>query len=56
MKADLLLGAGRQADAQNTLREQLVQYRALPAGQRQPAAEARVEQRLKGLEAPATAH
>jgi len=56
LKADLLLGAGRQADAQSTLREQLVQYRALPAGQRQPAAEARVEQRLKSLEAPATAH
>jgi thioredoxin-like negative regulator of GroEL len=52
LKADLLLGAGQKADALRTLRDQLSQYRALPAGQRQPSAEARVEQRLRELEAP----
>lgn len=51
LKADLLLGAGRQADAKETLRQQLASYRALPPGQRQPAAEARVEQRIQSLEA-----
>lgn len=50
LKADLLLGAGRQAEARATLREQLAQYRALPAGQRQPAAQARVEQRLRDVD------
>jgi thioredoxin-like negative regulator of GroEL len=52
LKADLLLGAGRDADALATLRDQLAQYRTLPAGQRQPGAEARVEQRLRELEVP----
>lgn len=50
LKVDLLLGAGRDAEAKATLREQLEHYRALPTGQRQPAAEARVEQRLRELE------
>jgi thioredoxin-like negative regulator of GroEL len=54
LKADLLLGAGQKADALRTLHDQLAQYRALPAGQRQPSAEARVEQRLRELEAPAS--
>ncbi len=56
LKADLLLGAGQKADAMRTLNEQLALYRALPAGQRQAAAEARVEQRLRELSsAPALA-
>jgi thioredoxin-like negative regulator of GroEL len=55
LKADLLLGAGRDADARATLSDQLSQYRALPAGQRQPSAEARVEQRLRELAATAPA-
>jgi tetratricopeptide (TPR) repeat protein len=46
LQVDLLLGAGQRAEAVRTLNEQLALYRALPAGQRQPAAEARVEQRL----------
>jgi thioredoxin-like negative regulator of GroEL len=56
LKADLLQGAGRQAEAQSTLRDQLARYRTLPAGQRQPAAEARVEQRLRQLETAPSAH
>ncbi|HTV21390.1 MAG TPA: thioredoxin family protein [Polyangiaceae bacterium] len=56
LKANLLSGAGRQDEAKATLRDQLAQYRALPAGQRQPAAEARVEQRLRDFDAPAPAH
>jgi tetratricopeptide (TPR) repeat protein len=47
LKADLLQGAGRSAEALDTVRAQLAAYRALPAGQRQPAAEARVERRLR---------
>jgi tetratricopeptide (TPR) repeat protein len=46
LKADLLLGAGRNAEARAVVEEQLLAYRALPAGQRQPAAEERVSQRL----------
>jgi hypothetical protein len=53
LKADLQLAAGDEAASVRTLQEQLAQYRALPEGQRQPAAEARVEQRLR--EATATA-
>jgi len=49
LKADLQFGADRAADAASTLKEQLALYRALPAGQRQPTAEARVEQRLREL-------
>ena len=49
LKADLQFGAGRAADGASTLKQQLELYRALPAGQRQPAAEARVEQRLREL-------
>lgn len=47
LQVDLLLGAGQKAEAVRALNEQLALYRALPAGQRQPAAEARVEQRLR---------
>jgi tetratricopeptide (TPR) repeat protein/thiol-disulfide isomerase/thioredoxin len=47
LKADLLQRAGRSAEALDTVRAQLAAYRALPAGQRQPAAEARVERRLR---------
>lgn len=50
LKADLLLGAGRAAEAHSVVRDQVAQYRALPAGQRQPGAEARAEQRLRELE------
>jgi thiol-disulfide isomerase/thioredoxin/DNA-binding CsgD family transcriptional regulator len=46
LKADLLLGAGRKDEAFAVVESQLAAYRALPAGQRQPAAEARVAQRL----------
>jgi thioredoxin-like negative regulator of GroEL len=54
LKADLLFGAGRAADGMRTLEEQLAAYRSLPAGQRQPAAEGRVEQRLREASKPAT--
>jgi tetratricopeptide (TPR) repeat protein len=47
LKADLLFGAGRTTDGVHTLQEQLAAYRALPAGQRQAGAEARVELRLR---------
>lgn len=47
LKADLLIGAGRSAQARQVVEEQLAQYRALPTGQKQPAAEARVERRLR---------
>jgi len=47
LKADLLLLGGRASEAGGVLNEQLAAYRALPPGQRQPAAEARVEQRLR---------
>jgi tetratricopeptide (TPR) repeat protein len=46
LKADLLLGAGQKDAAKQLVQEQLAAYRALPAGQKQPAAEARVEKRL----------
>jgi tetratricopeptide (TPR) repeat protein/thiol-disulfide isomerase/thioredoxin len=46
LEADLLFAAGRPGEAVRTLQEQLAAYRALPAGQRQPNAEARVERRL----------
>jgi thiol-disulfide isomerase/thioredoxin/tetratricopeptide (TPR) repeat protein len=55
LEADLLLSAGRAADGRRTLEEQLSAYRALPAGQRQPAAEARVEQRLREVSEPGVA-
>jgi tetratricopeptide (TPR) repeat protein len=50
LKADLLLGAGRRDEAVKTLEDQLTAYRALPDGQKQPAAETRVEQRLKDMQ------
>jgi thioredoxin-like negative regulator of GroEL len=49
LKVDLLLAANRTSDASAVLKEQLAAYRALPPGQRQPAAEARVEQRLRDV-------
>jgi thioredoxin-like negative regulator of GroEL len=49
LKVDLLLAANRTSDASAVLNEQLAAYRALPPGQRQPAAEARVEQRLRDV-------
>jgi thiol-disulfide isomerase/thioredoxin len=46
LKADLLIGAGQKDAAKQVVTEQLAAYRALPAGQQQPAAEARVAKRL----------
>jgi tetratricopeptide (TPR) repeat protein len=59
LKADLSFGAGRREDGLAVLKDQLAQYRALPPGQRQPAAEARVEDRLREVSsatAPASSH
>jgi predicted Zn-dependent protease len=47
LKAELLLGAGRNEEAVATLEQQLLAYDALPEGQKQPAAVARVERRLQ---------
>jgi tetratricopeptide (TPR) repeat protein len=47
LKADLLLGAGRNAEAKRVVETQLAEYRALPQGQKQPAAEERVQERLE---------
>ncbi|HYP90116.1 MAG TPA: thioredoxin family protein, partial [Polyangiaceae bacterium] len=49
VKVDLLLGAGNAADARSLLEAQLAAYRALPAGQQQPSAQAAVEKRLSSL-------
>jgi thiol-disulfide isomerase/thioredoxin len=46
LKADLLIGAGQKDAARALVEEQLAAYRALPPGQKQPAAEARVAKRL----------
>ena len=46
LKADLLVLANRKDEARQVVEEQLAGYRALPDGQKQPAAEARIEQRL----------
>ena len=46
LKADLLIGANRKEEARRVVEEQLAGYRALPDGQKQPAAEARIAQRL----------
>jgi hypothetical protein len=46
VKADLLKGAGQLSQARLVLEQQLADYRALPKGQRQPAAEAAVQARL----------
>jgi thiol-disulfide isomerase/thioredoxin len=46
LKADLLLGAGEREKAHAVLETQLAAYRGLPAGQKQPKAEAAVESRL----------
>jgi hypothetical protein len=39
LKVDLLIAAGRKADARVALEEQIAAYRALPEGQRLPDAE-----------------
>jgi thioredoxin-like negative regulator of GroEL len=49
VKVDLLLGAGRKAEAIAVLREQLGGYRALPDGQKRLEAEAKVSERLQEL-------
>jgi len=49
LKADLLVGAGRVGEALAVSRQQLALYRALPEGQRQPAAEERVTKRIDEL-------
>lgn len=54
LKADLLLGADRSAEARAVVEQQLAAYRALPAGQRQPAAEQRVATRLADWKDPLT--
>jgi tetratricopeptide (TPR) repeat protein len=54
LKADLLFAAHRDAEALGVLREQLALYRALPEGQKQLAAERRVEERLKTATSSAT--
>ena len=50
LKADILLALGKREDAKVVLNEQLATYRALPAGQQQPAREALVVQKLSGLQ------
>lgn len=52
VKADLLKGAGRLEEARAVLEQQLAGYRALPAGQRQPDAEAAVQKKLDAWAAP----
>jgi tetratricopeptide (TPR) repeat protein/thiol-disulfide isomerase/thioredoxin len=52
IKADLLKGAGRVPEARSVLQQQLMDYRALPAGQRSPEAEAATERKLRQLDAP----
>jgi thioredoxin-like negative regulator of GroEL len=49
LEADLLNAAGRPDEARLALERQLAEYRALPAGQAQPDAQAAVEQRLEKL-------
>lgn len=46
LKAELLIGAGQKPAARRTLEQQLAEYRALPEGQRQPARERTVAERL----------
>lgn len=46
VRADLLTGLGRNDEARAVLEEQLAAYRALPDGQKQPAREESVAQRL----------
>lgn len=53
LKAELLKGAGRLAEARAVLEQQLTDYQALPAGQRQPEAETVVQRRLADWSAPA---
>jgi thiol-disulfide isomerase/thioredoxin len=50
LKVDLLFGKGLTTEARRALEDQLAAYRALPPGQRQPAAEERVLQRLASLQ------
>ncbi|MDB4972099.1 MAG: hypothetical protein JWN48_440 [Myxococcaceae bacterium] len=49
LKTDLLLACGEKDEARRTLQTQLSAYRSLPQGQRQPARESAVEQRLREL-------
>jgi thiol-disulfide isomerase/thioredoxin len=49
LKADLLLGQGKQEEATQAVRAQLALYRTLPTGQRQERGEKRAEQRLATL-------
>jgi thioredoxin-like negative regulator of GroEL len=53
IEAELLKGAGKLAEARLLLERQLAEYRALPPGQRQPAAEAEVKKRLGAWSEPA---
>lgn len=46
LQIDLLLAAGRKAQAREVLVEQVAQYRALPAAQQRPTQLARLEKRL----------
>jgi tetratricopeptide (TPR) repeat protein len=49
IKVDLLLGAGKKAEARSVLEEQIRLYDALPPGQAQPAGAAAARERLKQL-------
>jgi thiol-disulfide isomerase/thioredoxin len=49
LKVDMLLLKGKTAEAEQTLRAQLLEYQGLPAGQRQPAREAAVAKRLQAM-------
>jgi thiol-disulfide isomerase/thioredoxin len=46
LKADLLLEAGKKPEAKRVLEQQLAAYRALPPGQKQPARETKVAERV----------
>jgi hypothetical protein len=46
LKADLLVGAGKKDEAKKVVEEQLAAYKALPEGQKQPAREEAIAQRL----------
>jgi tetratricopeptide (TPR) repeat protein len=48
-RADILEKLGRHADAKATLEAELAHLEALPAGQKKPALERAVEQRLEAL-------
>lgn len=52
VKAELLRGKGEIEPARQVLEQQVAEYAALPAGQRQPEAEAAARKRLEGLSMP----